>query len=246
MHIRKKVASVLAFFVVAGFATSSLNSQNTAASKGSVNAPGDRWPVVDYDPPKPADRSERDRRLKRDKRFNKSPWEVHPSDPSQETTSFDYAGPLPPLPVARSRAVVVGVVTDARAYLSEDRSGVYSEFSVQVAEVLKNDGGLPLPAGAQITATRLGGRVRFRSGHVHLYRVAEHSAPGVGGKYVFFLGGTDEDDNFLLLTAYELSNGKAFPLDSGPHAAKHAGSDESKLLGEISEAVHVFSPPLPN
>jgi hypothetical protein len=248
MNIQKKVLCVLAFVAVAGFATTSWPSQNTAAFKGDVNdgVRGEQWPVVDYEAPEPGEVRERGRRLKRDKRFNKSLWSIRPPASNRETTTVDYLAPIPALPVAGSQVVVLGVVTEARAYLSEDRSGVYSEFSIRVGEVLKNDTGLSWPAGAQVTATRLGGRVRSRSGHVHLYRIAEHSAPKVGDRYVFFLEGTDEEDNFLLLTAYELREGKAHPLDRWPHAARYADVDESRLLADIRAAIQGSPQPLPN
>ena len=62
--------------------------------------------------------------------------------------------PLPALPVGRSVAVVLGEIVDAQAYLSDDKTGVYSEFSVRVEEIFKNDSITPVYPGSLVTTER--------------------------------------------------------------------------------------------
>jgi hypothetical protein len=70
---------------------------------------------------------------------------------------------LPALPVEQSNVIILGKVTDRRAVLTEDRLGVYSEFSISVSEIFKDDLNLVF-SGQVITASRPGGAVRFPSG----------------------------------------------------------------------------------
>src|SRR5258708_32167306 len=51
---------------------------------------------------------------------------------------------IPALPVPQSDAIVIGEVLGGRAYLSNNRSVVYSEFPVLVEDVLKNCSPTPL------------------------------------------------------------------------------------------------------
>jgi len=55
-----------------------------------------------------------------------------------------------------------------------------------------------------------------------------------GSRYVLFLKRVDDD--FDLLTGYELSNGKVTPLDSGtPKFSDYAGAEESYLIEQIEK-----------
>jgi hypothetical protein len=78
----------------------------------------------------------------------------------------DWDTRLPAFPVARSAAVVTGEIREVRAYLSEDGTNIYSEFSIQVDEILKNDPLNTVITGGTLIAERRGGRVRFPSGKI--------------------------------------------------------------------------------
>ena len=71
---------------------------------------------------------------------------------------------LPALPLAESTAVIGGQIRDAKAYLSNDKTGVYSVFTIQIDQVLKNSAQLSVLAGTSIEVERDGGRVRFPNG----------------------------------------------------------------------------------
>ena len=110
---------------------------------------------------------------------------------------------LPAFPFDKSSVVVVGQVSDAHAYLSNDKTGVYSVFTVQVNEVLKNSTNIPLADGAVIKVERDGGRVRFPGGRLHLYKIDEQDMPQVGLRYVLFLTSRESDFEILPVTSYE-------------------------------------------
>ena len=67
---------------------------------------------------------------------------------------------LPALPFEQSNVISLGKVTDRHAVLTDDRLGVYSEFSISVSEIFKDDLN-PFFIGQVITASRPGGAVAF-------------------------------------------------------------------------------------
>ncbi len=195
-------------------------------------------PVVDFGKPEPADPKIRAKRHARSKKYDGSTMEVHPEDRNNSTVrTHSDLDALPPLPMAQSDAVIIGEVLNAKAYLSNDKTGVYSEFEIQTKDILKNAAQNLLTQGYSITALREGGRVRFPSGRVHLYFTSGVRMPRVGRQYVFFLRHTEEDDVFDLLTGYELRQGKAVPLDELNQFKRFKGMDETAFLIEIRSAI---------
>ncbi len=148
---------------------------------------------------------------------------------------------LPALPVDWSDAIAVGVITGSRAFLSNDKHAVYSEFYLQVEQVLK-DGTQSINPGAVITTTRFGGIIRFPSGTIYAYRVSKQGWPVTGSRYVLFLRKNQSGD-FDIVTGYELRDGVAEPLDGtqGYRVAlqlqKYAGTPEPDLLDAIKTAL---------
>lgn len=142
--------------------------------------------------------------------------------------------------------MVVGTVTAAEAFLSEDKTNVYSEYSVRVESVIKNFDDEPVRAGDSLVAERQGGRVRLRSRAVSGFFISGQNPPQAGRRYVLFLGYNKNDISTLgltnprdmsyhLLTAYELRDGKVAALDDpgGMNFREHDGKDESAFLADI-------------
>ena len=145
------------------------------------------------------------------------------------------------MPVDRSDAIAVGVITGSRAFLSNDKSEVYSEFYLQVEQILK-DGTQSVSLGAVITTTRSGGIVRFPSGTRYVYRLSKQGWPATGSRYVLFLRKNQSGD-FDIVTGYKFRDGVAEPLDGIPgyrvalQLQKYAGTPEPDLLDAIKTAV---------
>jgi hypothetical protein len=215
-----------------------------------------KLPVVDFDAPELSGGDEqKTKRRAKSKTYNEPGGlrgRRHPllnADVAALHTEWDW-GLESALPAAQSSAVVVGEVVDAKAHLSEDRINVYMEFTVRVGEVNKNDPGEPVAVGDLIAADREGGRVRVPSGRVATFRVSGQGVPEAGKRYVFFLGFnrreamrrglTDPREmNRHLLTAYELRDGKVFPLDytGSKNFDNYKGRDETAFLNEIRSSV---------
>jgi hypothetical protein len=213
--------------VLQGQSNFSNNTQNTRVKISSQQPIAEYSRSLDPDPAKLA------KRQIRDKKHDRSEWRVNPADVADSTVRVDYLDPnLPALPVKQSDAVLVGEVVDANTYLSDDKTGVYSEFSVRVEQVLKNDG--TLTPACSIDIEREGGRVRFGSGKIHTYSIDKTNMPQIGTKYILFLKREGTDQAYHLLTGYELRADKVFPLDELPQFRTHQDDNKEAFMIKLS------------
>lgn len=159
-----------------------------------------------------------------------------------------YMQPLPSFPVGRSAIIAFGEVVDVQAYLSDDKSGVYSEFSVRIEEVLKNDPLAPSFPGGLVVAERYGGRVRFPSGRVTFFGNRDQGMPRLGGRYIFFLERSDQQ--YSILTAYELLSGRIHPVDGKNAPSRdsansvgdaYENADSTRFKNEVQRAISEYS-----
>ena len=143
--------------------------------------------------------------------------------------------------------MIVGEVTDAKAYLSEDKTNVYSEFTVRIEEILKDSTAVPLAPGASITTVRTGGAVRFPSGKIIQRGFGGKPFPLTKARYVFFLTYESDDQDYPIVTAYEIRAGVVSPLDAldidgrllEPYAEyqQYKGWNEADFLNKVREAI---------
>lgn len=153
---------------------------------------------------------------------------------------------LPDLPGEQSDVVVEGIVADAKAFLSEDKTGVYSEFTIRVSKVLKVSTELQVELGDMVITERFGGKVRYPSGQVILYRIEGQGAPMTGKRYLFFLAKGNQR-NYRLLTAYEIQGKEVFCLDGSRinsrgkgnwNFDKHNGEDVNSFMESVGRSVN--------
>jgi hypothetical protein len=144
--------------------------------------------------------------LRQDRKIAELPASVEPLPLSSHTWIR-----LPALPVEQSNVIILGKVTDRRAVLTDDRLGMYSEFSISVSEIFKDDLNLVF-IGQVITASRPGGAVRFPSGRIQQYTVSRQGYPQQDKVYVLFLK-RDEEGDYSIQTGYEVNGSVVQPLD---------------------------------
>ena len=213
-------------------------------SKGQVKDPPvksqrrafdeNRYPIADFLEGEPSDPGQRVRQRVRSEKYDKSLFHVNPNAPGDTTSVVDVVDPkLPAFPLTLSSLVVVGQIINARAHLSRDKSGVYSSFSVQVNEILKNASKLSLTTGSVIEAERQGGRVRFPSGRLHLFVVDRLDMPQIGLRYLLFLQNGVDDPTFQIVSGYELKDGKVSALDDLPNPKTYENADEPTFLSQV-------------
>jgi hypothetical protein len=204
----------------------------------------DNLPITDFTSPAPSNLEERARQTARSKRYNNrgaKPIEDAPSS-YQRVWSSHWAQGLTAIPVSQSDLVLIGEVIDAQAYLSEDKTGVYSEFKIRVGEVMKNDNTGSLYPGATITADRPGGGVRFPSGHVNKFKFSGQGMPYLNRQYLFFLKRSDQ--TFSIITGYELRGERIFSLDGSNGTAgeklpfdEYNDTEAQPFLKAVREAI---------
>lgn len=182
-----------------------------------------RFPVADYSGPEPTDPHERAKRKSKDNRFPKGVLDDLPTVTETSIADGNGLGSLPALPVGLSDLIIVCDVLNAHAYLSSTKTGIFSEFTVSVEEVLKTTSSDPVLPGANISVDREGARIRYPSGQVRLVRFAHEGMPSIGRRYILFLRRTGQEEIHTILTGYELRAGRVFPLDGV------AAFEESKL-----------------
>lgn len=214
-----------------------------AAATGTQESRSDTSPIAEYDSPEPEEPKAKTLRKLRGKRYDN--WRV--IDGISEalgvviTSEVEY----PAMPVLDSDVVLIGEVVKAQAYLSNDRGGVYSEFTTRINEILKQDVRTPLSPGDSVTAERPGGRVRYRSGRIAKVYFQGWGMPQQGQTYLLFLKHDAERDSYTIVTGYELRSGKAYPIDGAvadvgnkkwPFDA-YTGADVGHLLRDLKKEI---------
>ena len=231
-------------FLIGAVVVTVVSGQNqVGTSQDPPDIDRTHFPIVDLAAPQPSDPAERAKRAAKGKKYNER-YAVIDESSNVAFLVNDSLGGLPALPVEKSSSVILGEITSAAAYLSEDKHAVYSEFKIQIQAVFKNDTSQNLNPNTSIEAERYGGRVRLPSGKIFLSAVDHQDMPRVGGRYLLFLTHSDplagKDQDHHILMGYELRGGKVFPLDQTmpPHPISgYKGRDETVLLSDLSSAL---------
>lgn len=164
-----------------------------------------------------------------------------------EVATLDWEAGLPALPIDRSVIIAIGKIIDSKAYLSDNKGAVYSEFEIEIEKVFKNSSKDELTRGSRIVADRLGGIVRFPTGFETWFFVEGQRMPRLGTHYLLFLSHEvawtrTKNDDLHLLTAFQFKDGVVEPLDkpSGgthPIALFYKGKDVAVLLSDLASAI---------
>ena len=196
-----------------------------AGARGKVESTAD---VFDHasEPGSPADEAAR---LGKAKRYNEGKVDLTTLGPGE--ILIDQRWPrIEVMPVSDSANVVVGSVLGLQAYLSSDRSRIYTEITVRIEEVLKSE---MRDLTGTVILDKLGGALRMEDGRIvrdpiHICYLGNVRC---GARYVFFAkrthGGLDQE----MQKAYELRGGKVYELtDDGSPATHPLGGGEAGVL----------------
>ncbi|HXG64104.1 MAG TPA: hypothetical protein VNO70_03295 [Blastocatellia bacterium] len=184
-------------------------------------------------------------RIKRNSRYDNRhyrPLNELPSEAQVHFISNHWWVDLPAIPAVESDAVVLGKVIDAKGYLSNDKTGAYSEFTVHVKDVLKNHASNPLVPSNLIVAEREGAIVKTRFGNTVHMGIAGQRMPQIERDYVFFLKYISEAQTYHIITGYEIRKERIFPLDKDiEQFAAYKGHSKTAFLEEVRQAI--INPP---
>jgi hypothetical protein len=140
------------------------------------------------------------------------------------------------LPLNRTDIIMIGRVAGAQALLSADHTNIFSQFTVEIERAVKDISGL-LIAGRSITIERHGGAVIFPSGARVERGGCYNRMPTVNQTYLFFLKYQLQTDDFKILTAFEIRNGRVFALDGTNSATDENLTEFKRFDGLTTEAL---------
>jgi hypothetical protein len=200
-----------------------------------------KFPVADFDEPEVTDAKKRAVLKQKQLRYNKLGLVTQHPTANDGGGEFQPEGMFnfPALPVDESDVVVFGQVRDAQAHLSEDKSSVFSEFTIQVEQAYKSAPGL----SSQITVERIGGFVKYPNGRKLHYGLSGTGMPEVGSKYFLFLKAIPKEESFTILTGYQLGEQGISPLDSAHLFEIYRGFKEADFLAALTEALSKTAKP---
>jgi hypothetical protein len=166
--------------------------------------------VADLNAPLSQNTLEREKRMRANSRYDGEHWVslTPPSEGHGGTGRIDEEVPPVPYPVFESTLIALGKVTNSAAFLSNDRRGIYTEFTFQISEILKDDASAKLNAGGAVIADRAGGCLRFPTGQMTRYGMSDHGLPFVGKMYLLFLKREAPSPNYKILNGYEIQGNK--------------------------------------
>jgi hypothetical protein len=190
------------------------------------------FPKVDYDAPEPEDPVQKAKRRNKGRRYDNGYLSKDPSHSRGLVTEWDLG--LPALPIAQSDVVVIAKTITRGAFLSNDKTGIYTELSVRVEEALKGE---HFVSGKVIDVSRLGGVVRYPSGQESLFHIVGQNLPQATKRYLFFLKSIKDSEDFQIITAYELGPSGVNALDNPSQFSQYNGTDESTFMNTVRNAL---------
>lgn len=208
-----------------------VSTQSNQRSVDKDNEEKQQMPIARYDTPQPSNRAIKSAR------YNGPGSQVIDERVQPLPLISHWWWGMSPFPTDQSDAVVVGEVVEASAYLSDDKTNVYSEFTIRIEDVLKSSGATGFVPGESVIAQRPGGGVQFASGRIHYYRISGQNTPRTGRRYILFLKLNDPPEAFSIVTGYELQNGRVSPLDSVEAFEAYDQHPEIELLNLVRTAV---------
>lgn len=227
----------VAFFTLAGgvhWAQSDLSNPSGQERK-SRNLKDQVMTVIDAAPDEVV-AEKKAARLEKNKRFNSNRTSLEEQEEGTYSGIFLESPPPPPLPVT-SDLVVVGNIQKRQPYLSDDLTIVYTELTLHIEDILKNNPSSPVYAFEPLFVHREGGAIRMPSGRVFRYLVAPlGSMPEVGKRYVLFLKHETERD-YTLVVGYELTDKTTIPLEDFADRAPLLDLTEVQFLDLVKQRI---------
>ncbi len=199
-----------------------------------------QFPTARYDAPEEQDIARRARRQLAGKRYENGGGLVESTIPIAEDEermliNDEYLS-VPAIPVNESELIVIGQVLGAAAHLSNNKKNVYSEFTVQIDEILRDTTGNAKKEGF-VTLDREGGFVKYRKGLRRLHRIGGLLMPQVGGKYILFLKNREKGPNYEIINGYELRDGGVRNLTGSIESRSYSGINQAILLSTVRKAL---------
>ncbi|MCC7235161.1 MAG: hypothetical protein IT163_07650 [Bryobacterales bacterium] len=175
-------------------------------------------------------------RAARNKRFNvRLPYsmlEPFPSGVGYPSVSYKFTN-FPELPIQEADTVVVGTVTDVQPFLSEDRKGIYTEYKVNVTEVLKISAPTVVRPGLSMTLARAGGAAQLLDGHEVKHRITNDVVPTNRKEYLLFLIYEPTLETFDYIKLWLIEDGALRPVCPDDIGRRHSGTSQYAGISKV-------------
>lgn len=208
--------SVDSYLQKTGGLFTNLNPNRTPPAEIKDNRDLTKYGMVVYDAPPIADQIELDKRKQKNQRYDNQEW-VYKTITNPRTAGVGKVTDVPPpplFPVEESSIIVSGEVVSVATFLSNDKRGVYSEFTIKVDDLLKSDGASK-DALKDVVVDREGGVVVYPNGQRVLYQSSERTLPKLGSKYIFFMTKDSKSTNYKILASYAIDGDSIWQMEIG-------------------------------
>lgn len=189
------------------------------------------------------DKIERSLRERRNKRFNlRTPYSMIEPDAADSVPFTRYAfAQQPELPLNEADTVVLGEVIQRQPFLSADRKGIYTEYTLRIIEVIKAAQSF-LVSGESITLARAGGEARLADGQVVRHRIVNDITPSIGKQYLLFLVSRSDLGYHDYLKIWAIQDNLLTPLFPDDIARTSAGQTDvgGKSVSEIVKRLRLI------
>lgn len=141
---------------------------------------------------------------------------------------------------AQADAVVIGTVSGKTSQLNEAETFVFTDYDVNVFEVLKNNSAAPVGPSGTVTVTRVGGTIQLEG---HVVRAVDRTAKPlqVGEKYLLFLRYLPTTGAYLASdgpSSFKLEGDKVVTLTEDPRYSDfQKGKGVSSFVNAVQAAV---------
>ncbi len=194
-----------------------------------------KYGIVDYNAPQIENQAEWDRRRQISQRYDNQGWvyKLQNAEPGGIGKITD--DPPPPLfPIEESTLIVVGEIVSVNTFLSNDKGGVYTEFTIRVGDVLKNKESKNVK---EVTADREGGVVVYPNGGRVLYQNSSVGLPRLGSKYLFFLTKDGLSPNYEILTSYDITGDRIHQMEMGRPFDEFKNSNKTTFIETVRNKI---------
>jgi hypothetical protein len=194
--------------------------------------------IVDYDSPESNNSVEREIRKLKNKRYDNEGW-VYKNITNPNIGGVGRVDEIPPppaIPAAESSFIIIGEIINVSSFMSNDKTGIYTEYTIRVEAVIKADASNKLKAGDSVIADRDGGCVRYANGRIVMYGNSNKGLPHLKTRYLLFLHNPDKSPNYRILTGYAFREDKVMPLDDIAFD-KFQGISEQNFLKKVRETI---------
>jgi hypothetical protein len=244
MNSRRVTWTIVALFILSTIAVTLGTSGGQTRQRAepeptppTANPFGDlsRYPVATLDAPEPSNALEREARRIKNKRYDSGLIVAMNPHPDDTASIFSDAEPVPPaIPSEESALIVMGEVQDSKGLLSNEQKTIYSEFSIVIRSILKEDPKKKLKVGELIYADRSGGVVLYPNGQKILYLNDWQDLPERTKKYLLFLDREDDPNpNYRIITGYQLQDGSVTALDKYSIFTELNGTKVADLIRRV-------------